>query len=73
MDQALISIRPMTPGWRLDAPQTDGPQVFLSGARAEAAAHALAQRLAESAGGACVVIYDRSESVIGETTYAIAR
>lgn len=59
----------MGDAWMVESVEQLEPLLFLSGARAEAQAHAFAQSLAKSIGHACVAIHDRTEVVVGTIHY----
>lgn len=63
-----LDVRPMEAGWRVDVEHCE-PLVFLSGAAAEAGAHALATRLATSGSDVRVVVHDRLSQVVGTRRY----
>ena len=64
-----LRVRSAACGWRLDCALSGQPLMFLSGAKAEAKAHALAQVLAASGRVARVVVQDRRGLVVGTTRY----
>lgn len=64
-----LRVRPAAGGWRVDCVLTGSPLMFLSGAKAEAKAHALAQVVAATGRDARVVVLDRREQVVGSTRY----
>jgi len=72
MDEVLLRVRPAAGGWKVES--TDGvePMMFLSGARAERSARALAQTIARAGKGVRLVIEDRSAQVVGAMSFAAA-
>lgn len=60
-----ISVVPVEGGWRVLSPFDDTPLMFLSGAKAEEKAKALAERLAAAGRDAQVLIHDRTQTLIG--------
>jgi hypothetical protein len=60
-----ISVVPVEGGWRVLSPFDDTPLMFLSGAKAEEKAKALAERLAAAGRDAQVLIHDRTQALIG--------
>jgi hypothetical protein len=69
MTDVSLNVRPSGPGWQVDSDINTQPMMFLSGAKAEAQAHALAKRIAASGSDARVVVQDRGEQVVGATRY----
>jgi len=63
-----IAVEPVAGGWSV---VSDGrePMMFLSGARAEAQARALARRLSEAGEDVELIIRDRSRTVAGAARY----
>jgi len=64
-----VLVGPVDGGWRVECDLAGQPLMFLSGARAEAQAKALAAGLAKSGYDAHVVIRDRSDALVGATRY----
>lgn len=60
-----ISVVPVSGGWRVLSPLDDTPLMFLSGAKAEEKAKALAARLAAAGRDARVLIHDRTSALVG--------
>ena len=60
-----IVIRPLDAGWTVEMDQLDAPMVFKSGAQAERAARALAERLIEAGEDAELVIHLRDGTLAG--------
>jgi hypothetical protein len=69
MSDVSLNVRPSGPGWQVDGGLNTQPLMFLSGAKAEAQAHALARCIASTGSDARVVIQDRGEQVVGATRY----
>lgn len=69
MLEYTVFVRPAEVGWRVESAFAGAPQLFLSGAKAEAAAHALARRLQRGGATAEVVIEDRLSQVVGARRY----
>jgi hypothetical protein len=69
MTDVNLKVRPSGPGWQLESDANTQPMMFLSGAKAEAQAHALAKRMAASGADARVTVQDRGEQVVGATEY----
>ena len=67
---AQITVTAVPGGWALKVGDMEGPQLFSSGAAAEAAARRLAERLARAGQASEVVIYLRDGSVAGQQVYA---
>jgi hypothetical protein len=65
----LITVSPAGPGWALQSPGLDGDLVFSSGAKAEAAARRLAQRIAESGDAVELRVVVRDGSLGGVFIY----
>lgn len=68
-----IAVAPVEGGWSLACDVGLEPVMFLSGARAEAQARALACRLSEDGGEVRVTVRDRSRTVVGSVCYAAGR
>jgi hypothetical protein len=72
-----IAVSPVVGGWSLACGGDDDgtvhaavhPMMFLSGARAEAQAHALAHRLSEAGEDVQITVRDRASNLIGLTHY----
>ncbi len=64
-----IAVWPVGGGWSLDCGPGLEPMMFLSGARAEAHARALALRLSEAGGEVQLTVRDRSRTLVGQTRY----
>jgi len=69
MSDVRLSVRPSGPGWQVDCEINSQPLMFMSGAKAEAQAHALAKVIASTGSGAQVEVQDRGEKIIGSTRY----
>jgi len=70
MREVLVYVRPAGGGWQVETQVSDAPLMFLSGAKAETAAHELARRISRRGGTAAqVVIEDRARQVVGEKRY----
>ena len=71
MSEFKVYVRPAGGGWQVETDGlADAPLMFLSGAKAESAAHDLARRLSRRAGQATqVVIEDRARQVVGAKRY----
>jgi hypothetical protein len=65
MYDALVRVRPVGAAWLVDGAEGLEPLLFLSGAKAEAQAHALARSIAHSGADARVAVHDRTEQVVG--------
>ena len=61
----LIRVEPLAEGWAVRHGDTENPQVFISGAKAETAAMSLGARLADAGDAAEVQIILRDGSVAG--------
>jgi hypothetical protein len=68
-DNIQLAVRPLGDGWAVDSNLGVEPIVFGSGARAEAHAHAFAQRMAGAGADARVLVHDRAERLVGATRY----
>jgi hypothetical protein len=66
---ALVKVRPVGAAWVVDGAEGLQPLLFLSGAKAEAQAHALARCIAVVGGDARVAIHDRAEQLVGTVRY----
>jgi hypothetical protein len=70
MREVMVFVRPAGSGWQVDTAFAGAPLMFLSGAKAETAAHDLARRLSRRGGAAAqVVIEDRTRQVVGAKRY----
>jgi len=70
MSELMVFVRPAGNGWQVETAFAGAPLMFLSGAKAEAAAHDLARRLSRRGGApAQVVIEDRASQVVGARRY----
>lgn len=67
-----ISVMPVEGGWRVLSPLDDTPLMFLSGAKAEAQAKALAEQLAAAGRDARVLVHDRTQALVGTWRYFAA-
>lgn len=72
MNDVRLSVGPSGPGWQVDCDVNDQPLMFLSGAKAEAQAHALAKTIAASGANARVEVRDRERQLVGNTRYRAA-
>lgn len=64
-----IMVVPVEGGWSLRTALSDAPLMFLSGAKAEAEAKALAARIAAAGQDTRVLIHDRSEALVATFRY----
>ena len=64
-----IAVSPVDGGWSIACDDGLEPMMFLSGARAEAQARALARRLAEAGEEVELTVRDRSSALVGHTRY----
>jgi hypothetical protein len=70
VSEVMVFVRPAASGWQVETAFAGAPLMFLSGAKAECAAHDLARRLSRSGGAAAhVVIEDRMSQVVGAKRY----
>ena len=71
MSELKVYVRPAGGGWQVETDGfSDAPLMFLSGAKAETAAHDLARRLSRRGGKAAeVVIEDRARKIVGAKRY----
>lgn len=67
--QHKIAVAPVDGGWSIACDGGLEPMMFLSGARAEAQARALAQRLSDAGGDVQLTVRDRSRALVGQTRY----
>jgi hypothetical protein len=73
MREVMVFVRPAGGGWQVETAVSDAPLMFLSGAKAESAAHELAQKLSRRGGTAAhVVVEDRMSQVVGAKHYPAA-
>jgi len=73
MNEVMVFVRPAGGGWQVETQVSDSPLMFLSGAKAETAAHDLARRLSRLGGAAAqVVVEDRASQVVGARRYPAA-
>jgi hypothetical protein len=63
-----ILVAPVDGGWSVRCDESQ-PLMFLSGARAEEQARALARCLARGGEDAQVVVHDRTSALVGSTLY----
>ncbi|HEX7885550.1 MAG TPA: hypothetical protein VF474_06195 [Phenylobacterium sp.] len=68
MEDVVLRVRPAASGWLVEARDLE-PLMFLSGAKAEAQAHALARCMAGAGNDAEVVVHDRTEKIVGAARY----
>lgn len=64
-----ILVTPVAGGWSVRWDESPHPLMFLSGARAEEQARALARGVARSGDDAQVVVHDRTSALVGSTRY----
>ena len=64
-----IAVAPVDGGWSLHCDCGLEPMMFLSGARAEAHARALARRLSQAGEDVELTVRDRSRTVVGQQRY----
>lgn len=69
MVDALVNVRPIGGAWVVEGAERLQPLLFLSGAKAEAQAHAIARSIARTGGDARVAIHDRAEQLVGTVRY----
>ena len=69
MYDALVRVQPLGASWVVDGAQGLEPLLFLSGAKAEAQAHALARSIAHCGADARVAVHDRTGQVVGTFRY----
>lgn len=69
MEDLTLCVQAAPGGWRIACPVGGLSLMFLSGAEAEAKAHAFAERLSASGRDVRVVIEDRHGRVAGATRY----
>ncbi len=67
-----ITVRPLDAGWTVELDRLDAPMVFKSGAQAERAARALAERLIDAGENAELVIHLRDGTLAGRFVTAPA-
>jgi hypothetical protein len=68
-----ILVAPVDGGWSVHCDEGLQPLMFLSGARAEEQARALARCLARGGEDAQVVVHDRASTLVGSTRYRGAK
>ena len=66
---ALVKVRPVGAAWMVEGAERLQPLLFLSGAKAEAQAHAIARCIARAGGDARVAVHDRSQQLVGTVRY----
>jgi hypothetical protein len=64
----IISVLPLGDGWSLQSDAFDSEMMFLSGAKAEAAARRLADTLAKNGEGSEIRIFSRDGRLAGTVT-----
>jgi hypothetical protein len=64
-----IAVGPVEGGWSVVCDAAQEPMVFLSGARAEAQARALAQRLSLDGDEVELTVRDRAKMLVGSSRY----
>lgn len=64
-----ISVSPVEGGWSVECVGRWRPMLFLSGARAEQQARAIARRLSDSGDDVQVTVRDRDRVLVGSTRY----
>jgi hypothetical protein len=69
VNDTLLEVHRVGNAWVVDGAKRLEPLVFLSGAKAEAQAHALARGLAQVGGDARVAIHDRAQQLVGTFRY----
>jgi hypothetical protein len=69
MDDTMVKVEPSGSGWVVDGGLGLQPLMFLSGAKAEAQAHALARSLASAGSDARVAVHDRAQQLVGAYRY----
>lgn len=69
MIDALVKVLPVGAAWMVEGAERLQPLLFLSGAKAEAQAHAIARCIAKTGGDARVAVHDRSQQLIGTVRY----
>jgi hypothetical protein len=69
MHDALVRVRPVGAAWLVDGAEGLEPLLFLSGAKAEAQAHALAKSIADSGADARVAVHDKTDQLVGTRRY----
>jgi hypothetical protein len=65
-----IFVAPVEGGWTVQFDRDLQPLMFLSGARAEQQARALARKISQSGEDVEVLVHDRSRTLVGATRYA---
>jgi hypothetical protein len=66
---ALVKVCPVGAAWVVEGAERLQPLLFLSGAKAEAQAHAIARCIARTGGDARVAVHDRNQQLIGTVRY----
>ena len=69
MNDTLVKVRRVGAAWMVDGANGLEPMLFLSGAKAEAQAHALARGIAQVGSDARVAIHDRAQQLVGTFRY----
>jgi len=69
MKEAVVTVGPSGEGWLVEGRGLTEPLIFLSGAKAEAQAHALARSFAGPGRRACVTVHDRAQHIVGVRRY----
>lgn len=64
-----VCVKAVPDGWSVRSNALDEPQFFCSGAKAEALAHDLGRRLAESGSTTSVTIHDRADVALVTARY----
>jgi hypothetical protein len=64
-----IAVGPVEGGWSVACDAVREPMMFLSGARAEAQARALAQRLSDAGEDVQLTVRDRAHTLVGSARY----
>lgn len=64
-----VSVMPTAGGWSVQSDLMGAPLMFLSGAKAEERARALAERIAATGRDAKVLVHDRSQALVGTWRY----
>jgi hypothetical protein len=65
----FIAVAPIEGGWSVACDAVREPMVFLSGARAEAQARALAVRLSDAGDDVELTVRDRAQVLVGTASY----
>jgi hypothetical protein len=69
VNDTLLKVHRVGAAWMVDGAQGLEPLLFLSGAKAEAQAHALARGLVQVGGDARVAVHDRAQQLVGTFRY----